>query len=58
MTGMGRRGLLASGAAMLAAPRLAQAAGGTLNVVLESEAVILDPYLTTAAITRSFGYHV
>jgi peptide/nickel transport system substrate-binding protein len=58
MTVLGRRGLLASGAAMLAAPGLARATGGTLNVVLESEAVILDPYFTTAAITRSFGYHV
>ena len=58
MAGLGRRGLLASGAAMLAAPHMARAAGKTLNVVLESEVVILDPYLTTAAITRSFGYHV
>lgn len=52
-----RRGMLAAGAG-LAVARGARAAGGALNVVLESEAVILDPYLTTAAITRSFGYHV
>jgi peptide/nickel transport system substrate-binding protein len=49
--------LLAGGAAALAWPRPARAAT-TLNVVLESEAVILDPHFTTAAITRSFGYHV
>ena len=50
----------ASAAAALATPYLARAAGPpkTLKVVLESEAVILDPYFTTAAITRSFGYHV
>jgi hypothetical protein len=29
-----------------------------LKVVLESEVVILDPHFTTAAITRTFGYHV
>ncbi|MDB5373692.1 MAG: transporter substrate-binding protein, partial [Belnapia sp.] len=47
--------LLAGGAATLARPARAAT---ILNVVLESEAVILDPYFTTAAITRSFGYHV
>lgn len=53
-----RRGLL-GGALALAAPRLGAAeASGSLTVVLESEAVILDPHATTAAITRSFGYHV
>jgi hypothetical protein len=31
---------------------------GILKVVLESEVVILDPHFTTAAITRTFGYHV
>ncbi len=36
----------------------ARAAGRSLDLVLESEAVILDPYATTAAITRTFGYHV
>ncbi len=49
--------LLAGGAAALARPRPARAAT-TLNVVLESEAVILDPHFTTAAISRTFGYHV
>jgi peptide/nickel transport system substrate-binding protein len=60
----GRRALMRAGAvAGLAAaglpalPRAAQAAG-TLTLVLESEVVILDPYATTAAITRTFGYHV
>ncbi len=48
--------LAASAAATLARP--ARAAGRTLDLVLESEAVILDPYATTAAITRTFGYHV
>ena len=50
----------AGAAAVLTTPYLARAAGpsSTLKVVLESEAVILDPYFTTAAITRSFGYHV
>ena len=58
--GPGRRQILAAGAALpfLAAPRLARAAGGTVTAVLESEVVILDPHVTTAAITRSFGYHV
>lgn len=58
----GRRTLMLGGAAAgLAAtlPRPARAAGGgTLSLVLESEVVILDPYATTAAITRTFGYHV
>jgi peptide/nickel transport system substrate-binding protein len=31
-------------------------AGGNLNVVLESEVVFLDPYTTTANITRTFGF--
>ncbi|MFC0385664.1 ABC transporter substrate-binding protein [Muricoccus vinaceus] len=58
-----RRALMRAGAATLAAAgmpflaRPAQAAG-TLTLVLESEVVILDPYATTAAITRTFGYHV
>jgi len=47
----------AAGAAALAMPRLARAAG-TLNIVPESEVVILDPHATTANITRSFGYHI
>ncbi len=51
-----RRTLLAGAAALAARP--ARAAGRSLDLVLESEAVILDPYATTAAITRTFGYHV
>jgi peptide/nickel transport system substrate-binding protein len=59
--GLGRRATLASGAALAAAslirPREARAANG-LTVVLESEVTILDPYYTTATITRTFGLHV
>jgi peptide/nickel transport system substrate-binding protein len=40
------------------APHRARAAGNTITAVLESEAVILDPHMTTAAISRTFGYHV
>ncbi|MFC3127435.1 ABC transporter substrate-binding protein [Pseudoroseomonas globiformis] len=61
----GRRAVLRAGAAAAGfaaaglplLPRAAQAAG-TLNLVLESEVVILDPHATTAAITRTFGYFV
>jgi len=69
---LSRRGLFKAAAtgvgAALASPylahhlahHLARAAGppGILKVVLESEVVILDPHFTTAAITRTFGYHV
>jgi peptide/nickel transport system substrate-binding protein len=64
---LSRRGLVkaaAAGAATLASPylahHLARASGpaGMLKAVLESEVVILDPHFTTAAITRTFGYHV
>lgn len=51
-----RRTALAASALALARP--ARAAGRSLDLVLESEAVILDPYATTAAITRTFGHHV
>jgi peptide/nickel transport system substrate-binding protein len=53
-----RDAMLASGS--LALPWFAPPAraAGTANLVLESEAVILDPHATTAAITRTFGYHV
>ena len=53
-----RRTILLAGA--LAAPALSRSARAAtvVNAVLESEAVILDPYFTTAAITRSFGTHV
>ena len=56
MPDLARRSLLASAAALAARP--GRAAGRSLDLVLESEAVILDPYATTAAITRTFGYHV
>src|SRR5579875_548652 len=46
--------LLLGSALALAGPARAQ----NLNAVLESEVVFLDPYFTTATITRTFGYHV
>jgi peptide/nickel transport system substrate-binding protein len=56
-----RRTALVGGAALATAslirPREARAAKA-LTVVLESEATILDPHFTTAAITRTFGTHV
>ena len=65
MTGnsLSRRALFIAGAGLaagsLSAPRLARAQpAGTVTAMLESEVVILDPHATTAAITRSFGYHV
>ena len=50
--------LIGAGAALALRPRAGRAAAMPLTVVLESEAIILDPHMTTAAITRSFGYHV
>ena len=38
--------------------RPARAAAMPLTVVLELEVVIVDPHMTTAAITRTFGYHI
>jgi peptide/nickel transport system substrate-binding protein len=62
MTGMTitkRDLLLGSAAAMsVALPRSGHAATRPLTAVLESEVVILDPHMTTANITRTFGYHV
>lgn len=53
-----RRPLFAGlAAAALIRPRGARAAR-SVNLVLESEVVIIDPHFTTAAITRSFGTHV
>src|SRR5215471_15285959 len=61
MRSLGRRGTLAGGAALagvtLIRPREARAATA-MTVVLESEVTILDPYFTTATITRTFGLHV
>ncbi len=58
---IGRRATLAGGVSLAAAslvrPREARAAT-SLTVVLESEATILDPHFTTAAITRTFGLHI
>jgi peptide/nickel transport system substrate-binding protein len=51
------RGAVAT-AAGLALPRGARAAESTVTAVLESEVVILDPHMTTASISRTFGYHV
>ena len=58
---LGRRDLMAAGAAttaIAALPRHGHAAERPLTAWLESEVVILDPHMTTAAITRTFGYHV
>ena len=55
---IGKRAILFGGAALGLLPRPGRAAIRPLTVVLESEAVILDPHMTTAAITRTFGYHV
>lgn len=59
MIDLGRRTTLAGGAAAAAIlrPRAARAAKG-LTVVLESEVTILDPHVTTATISRTFGLHV
>ena len=60
--GLGRRTVLAGGAGMgvasLIRPRAARAAAKAMTVVLESEVAILDPHVTTATITRTFGLHV
>ena len=63
MTGplISKRGILLGSAGIVAAsalPRTARAEDKPLTVVLESEAVILDPHMTTAAITRTFSYHI
>ncbi|MGI4946294.1 MAG: ABC transporter substrate-binding protein [Janthinobacterium lividum] len=56
-----KRGLLiGSGAAglVMTLGTPGRSAERPLTVVLESEVTILDPHMTTAAITRTFGYHV
>src|SRR5262245_59902436 len=59
--GFGRRTAIAGGAALATAslirPREARAAKA-MTVVLESEVTILDPHVSTATITRTFGLHV
>ncbi|WP_421990302.1 ABC transporter substrate-binding protein [Roseococcus sp.] len=58
-TKMTRRGaMLAAGGVALPWIAPPARAAGSVNLVLESEAVILDPHATTAAITRTFAYHV
>ncbi len=60
-SGIGRRGLIAGTGGLAAAaiirPREARAARPVV-AVLESEVVILDPYMTTATITRTFATHI
>ena len=52
-----RRAAIAAGLALpWFAPRAR--AQAPVNIVLESEVVILDPHVTTAAITRTFATHV
>ena len=60
MTGvtLNRRDLLLAATAVATLPHRARAAERPLTVWLESEVVITDPHMTTAAITRTFGYHV
>lgn len=55
-----KRGLMLGTAGALAGLGAApgRAADAPVTVLLESEAVILDPHMTTAAITRTFGYHI
>ena len=48
----------AGAAAMAVGSYQARAAARPFTVVLESEVVIVDPHMTTAAITRTFGYHI
>lgn len=58
---LNRRGIMMGTAALAAGSAFsdaARAAERTVTAVLESEAVILDPHMTTAAISRTFGYHV
>jgi len=59
VTALSRRAaLLGATGALAATHRPARAADRALTVVLESEVTILDPHVTTAAITRTFGYQV
>lgn len=51
-------GAAAGAAAVAGRPAGARAGESTVTAVLESEVVIMDPHVTTAAITRTFGYHV
>jgi peptide/nickel transport system substrate-binding protein len=58
---LNRRQVLQAGVAgtvAMATARRPKAATMPFTVVLESEVVIVDPHMTTAAITRTFGYHI
>lgn len=50
--------MLGAGTGIATTTGRARAAARSVTAVLESEVVILDPHVTTAAITRTFGYHV
>jgi peptide/nickel transport system substrate-binding protein len=52
-----RRAVLGTGLTLPFLPT-ARAQSAPVNIVLESEVVILDPHATTAAITRTFATHV
>lgn len=54
---LSRRAALGGALALPFAPQ-ARAQPAPVNIVLESEVVILDPHATTAAITRTFATHV
>ena len=56
---MKRRTLIAAGATLLAAPRLALAqASRVLRVVPQADLAILDPGITTATVTRNHAFMV
>src|ERR1700693_4559662 len=56
---IGRRQLLAAGAATLAAPAVAQPAKtATLRFVPQANLTLLDPILTTALVTNNHAYYV
>jgi len=54
-----RRGVLAGGAALLAAPALAQGdRARTLRLIPQANLTALDPIWTTASVSTGHGYHV
>jgi peptide/nickel transport system substrate-binding protein len=56
---IGRRQLLAAGAATLAAPAVAQPAKtATLRFVPQANLTLLDPILTTALVTNNHAYYI
>lgn len=56
--GIPRRAALGGALALPFFPGASRAQAAPVNIVLESEVVILDPHATTAAITRTFATHV